>query len=90
MFKLNDDKTGFIVFKSQHNVNTFVEQNVQVGGTKVGIILKIKYLGVTFDQMLSMQARVNTIAKKMLTVHTFVISRWDYCKFVTFFCVWVA
>ena len=31
MFKLNDDKTEFIVFKSKRNVNTFTEQNVQVG-----------------------------------------------------------
>ena len=59
---LNDDKTEFIVFKSKHNVNTFAEQNVQVGGTKVGISSKIKNLWVTFDQTLSMQAHVNTIA----------------------------
>ena len=63
MLKLNDDKTEFIVFKSKHNVNTFAEQNVQVGGTRVGISSKIKNLGVTFDQTLSMQAHVNTIAK---------------------------
>ena len=42
MLKLNDDKTEFIVFKSKHNVNTFAEQNVQVGGTRVGISSKIK------------------------------------------------
>ena len=100
MLKLNDDKTEFIVFKSKHNVNTFAEQNVQVGGTRVGISSKIKNLGVTFDQTLSMQAHVNTIAKncfyylrniarirRMLSeedckaiVHTFVISRLDYCN----------
>ena len=56
MLKLNDDKTELIVFKSKQNINTFAEQNVQVSGTKVGISSKIKNLGVTFDQMLSMQA----------------------------------
>ena len=33
MLKLNDDKTEF---KYKYTVNTFAEQNVQVGGTKVG------------------------------------------------------
>ena len=42
MLKLNDDKTQFIVFKSQHNVNMFGEHNVQVGGTKVMIRSEIK------------------------------------------------
>ena len=51
MLKLNDDE--FIVFKSKHNVNMFVEQNVQVGGTKGGISSKLKNLGVIFDQILS-------------------------------------
>ena len=54
MLKLNDDKT--LVFKSTHNINTFAEQNIQVGGTKVGISSQIKHLGVTFDQTLSVQA----------------------------------
>ena len=42
MRELNDDKTEFIVSKFKHNVNTFAEQNVQVGSTKVGISSKIK------------------------------------------------
>ena len=63
ILKLNDDKTKLIVFKSKRNVNTFAEQNMQVGGTVVGISSKIKNLGVIFDQTLSMQAHVNTIAK---------------------------
>ena len=44
MPKLNDDETELIVLKSKHNVNTFVQQNVQVGGTKVGISSEIKDL----------------------------------------------
>ena len=43
MLKLNDDKTELIVFKS--NVNTFVEQNVQVNGREVGIISKVREWG---------------------------------------------
>ena len=35
MLKLNDDKREFIVLKSKHTVNTFAEQNVQGGGTKI-------------------------------------------------------
>ena len=34
MLKLNDDNTYFFVFKSKHNVKTFVEQSVQVGDTE--------------------------------------------------------
>ena len=37
MFKLTDDKTDFIGFKSKHNVDTVAEQNIQVGDTKVRI-----------------------------------------------------
>ena len=38
---LNGDKAEFTVFKFNHSVNAF-EQNVQVGGTKVGISSEIK------------------------------------------------
>ena len=62
--KLNDNKTEFIVFKSKHNANTFAERNIHVGGTKVWI----KNLGVAFDQILSMQAHVNTIAPKNVLI----------------------
>ena len=41
---LNDDKTEFIVFKSKLNVNTFAEQNVQVGCTQIRISSKINNL----------------------------------------------
>ena len=68
IFKLNDDKTEFTVFKSKYNINTFVEQNVQVGGTKVEISSKIKNLGVTFDQTLSMQTRVSTMPKTVFII----------------------
>ena len=66
----------------------------------VGISPKIKNLGVIFDQILSMQGHVNTIAKNCfyylkniprirhllseeeckIIVHTFVISKLDYCN----------
>ena len=39
---LNDDKTEFIVFKSK--LNTFAEQNVQVGCTQIRISSKINNL----------------------------------------------
>ena len=55
MLKLNDDKTEFIVFKSNRNGNTFAEQSVQISGTMVGIRSKIKNLDQT-----SIQAHVNT------------------------------
>ena len=45
MLKLNVDKPEFIVFKSKRNVNTFAEQNVQVGGTMVAISSKKRILG---------------------------------------------
>ena len=59
MLKLNDDKTELCKW----NFDTFAEQNIQVGSTKVGFSSKINNLGVTFDRTLSMQAHVNTIVK---------------------------
>ena len=66
MSKLNDDKTECIVLKSKHYVNTVVEQNVQVGGTKIGISLNIK----TFDQTLSMQALVDLSSTTFIILET--------------------
>ena len=53
-------KTEIIVLKFKFYFNTLAEQNIQVGGIKVEISSKIKNVGVTFDQTLSMQAHVNT------------------------------
>ena len=44
------------------------EQNVQVGGAKEGTRSKIKNLVVTFDQTLSTQAHLDTIAKKTISI----------------------
>lgn len=63
MLKLNDDKTEFIVFKSKHNTSSFAEANFQVGGAAVEVSSRIRNLGVTLDQTLSMQTHVNAIAK---------------------------
>ena len=63
MLKLNDDETEFIVFKSKHNTNSFTGANVQVGGTAVEVSSKLRNLGVTFNQTLSMQTHVKAFAK---------------------------
>ena len=49
VLKMNDDETKFIVFKSEHNINTSAKHNVHVGSTIVWSI----------DQTFSMQAHVN-------------------------------
>ena len=61
ILKLNDDMTKFIVFKSNRNVKIFAGGSMQVGYTAVEISPKVKNLGVTFDQSLSMQSVVNTV-----------------------------
>ena len=42
------------MFKSKHNVNTYAEKNVQIGGTNVENSSKTN--GVAFDQTLLIQA----------------------------------
>ena len=63
MLKLNDDKAEFIVFKSKRNLKTFAGESIQVSCTAVKINPKVKIMGVIFDQSLSMQSHVNTVAR---------------------------
>ena len=68
MLKLNDDndKTQFIVFKSNRNMKMFAGESIQVGYTAVEeISSKVKKFGVIFDQSLSMQTHTNTVARSV-------------------------
>ena len=49
MLKLNNDKTECIVFKSEHNTNSFAGANIQIGGKSVEVGSKKRNLGVTFN-----------------------------------------
>ena len=51
-----------IVFKSKQNTNLFAEVNAQVSDASLVVVSKIRNL-VVFNQMISMQTRVNSIAK---------------------------
>ena len=65
--KVNDDKTQLIVLFSEHNVDTFVEQNVQVGVTKGKTSSRTKNLGI-FEKS-SMSGSVNHLKGKKCYEH---------------------
>ena len=56
---MNHNMHSSLCSNLKNNVNMFAEPNVQFSGIKVRSRSKIKNLGVTFDQTLSMQAHVN-------------------------------
>ena len=58
MLNLNNDKTECIVSMSKCNTNLFAGANVHVGRTTVENSSKIRNLGVTFNQTMSMQTYV--------------------------------
>ena len=62
MLKLNDDKTELFVFATQRQVDAFKGLNINIGNASVQVSSKIRNLGVTFDQTMSMQPHVNSIS----------------------------
>ena len=55
------------MFKSKRNVKTFAGESILISYTAVEISLKVKNIGIIFDQSLSMQSHVNTVARVIRT-----------------------
>ena len=83
MFKINGDKTKFIVYNYKLNVKSFADHNVQAGSTKVEI--SSNNIRVAFDYTLSMQAHVNTIAKKCFITRIHLTLSVEKCKLISTF-----
>ena len=83
--KLNDDKTEFIVFKSKRNVNTsFAEQNVQQENKKYRGDIWLDDINAStcehYCQKMFEKFAISSEEERRIIVHTFVISKLDYCN----------
>ena len=61
--KLNDDKTDFIVFSSEHNKTKIVTTDVTIGESRVAPATTVKNIGAALDNTLSMEQEVKAKCK---------------------------
>ena len=59
MLKLNDDKTGLIVFASKYKQDLYNDLSITIGDTVVDCSSQVKDLGVIFDRVLSLRRHVS-------------------------------
>ena len=63
MLNLNDDKTEFIVFTSNHKQDLYNDLSIMVGDTVVDCSSQVKDHAVIFDRMLSLRQHVSHTSK---------------------------
>ena len=61
--KLNDEKTEFILFGSEHDLKSLPELTVSVGDEEVKPSMTVRNLGAMLDSALTMIPHVNSITK---------------------------
>ena len=61
--KLNDDKTEFIVFGSQHDLAGVSERTLSVGDERVLLSTTVRNIGAMLDSTLTMIPHINNITK---------------------------
>ena len=61
--KINDSKTEFIVFRSPQLKCDFSGLSVNVGESQITQSLKVRDLGVTFDQFLNFNDHITAICR---------------------------
>ena len=66
MVKLNDDKTGLIVFTSKCKQDLYNDLSITIGDTVVDCCSLVKDLGVIFDRVLSLRQHVSYTSKTCL------------------------
>ena len=59
MLKLNDDKTGLIVFTLKYKQDLYNDLSITIGDTVVDCSSQVKDLGVIFDGVLSLRHHVS-------------------------------
>ena len=63
MLKLNDDKTGLIVFTSKYKQDLYNDLSITIGDTVVDCSSQVKDLGAIFDRVLSLRQHVSYTSK---------------------------
>ena len=63
LLKLNDDKTDIIYIASPHFAKSISVPTIKVDDTQIEPSLKVKNLGVIFDQFLTMDDHITTVCK---------------------------
>ena len=63
MLKLNDDKTGLIVFTSKYKQDLYNDLSITIGDTVVDCSSQVKDLGGIFDRVLSLRQHVSYTSK---------------------------
>ena len=63
MLKLNDDKTGLIVFTSKYKHDLYNDLSITIGGTVVDCSSQVRDLEVIFDRVLSLRPHVSYTSK---------------------------
>ena len=64
--KLNDSKTEVILCKNPRYVHASPELIININGNTIEPSLRIKNLGIIFDEDLSMSCQVNNLCKNMI------------------------
>ena len=63
MLKLNDDKTGLIVFTSKYKQDLYNDLSITISDTVVDCSSQVKNLGLIFDRVLSLLRNISRIRK---------------------------
>ena len=76
---MNDSKTEIVIFGTQNQCYKITTTSIEVGDTSVNISPKFTYLGVLFDQNLTLKSHTLNKAKRT-TYHLYRI--WQIIKFL--------
>ena len=91
--KMNDSKTEFIVFRSPQLKCDLSGLSVNVGESIITQSLKVRDLGVIFDQFLNFDDHIRNIDKIMnllsydacsTIIHALISCRLDYCNSILY------